>query len=100
MTTTTQPTLNEAQADTTTKPVNVFHDRGLSVAVFANKATVRDREMTFFDTSIERTYKDGEGFKKTHTLGKDDLPRAQLLLAQAWEWIVNQEAALRKAAAK
>src|SRR5438093_530214 len=65
-------------------------------------ANVRDHEMTFFNTEIQRTYKDkdSEGFKSTHSLGKDDLPRVQLLLGRAWEWIVDQEAALRKKAAK
>ena len=88
--------LTDTPAVTSTKPVKVFRDRGLSVSVFANKSTVRDREMTFFNTDIQRSYKDGETFKTTHSLGKDDLPRAQLLLAQAWEWIVNEEAVARR----
>lgn len=96
MTTAIQSGVTDAPADTATKPVKVFRDRGLSVSVFANKATVGDREMTFFNTYIQRSYKDGDQYKTTHALGKDDLPRGQLLFAQAWEWIVNEEAAARK----
>ena len=41
----------------------------------------------------------GDAFKATSSLDKDDLPAAQLLLAQAWAWMVQEEAALRKKAA-
>ena len=88
---TTAPTVPAAA----TKPVKVFRDRRLSVSVFPNRVTVRDQVRTFHNVSIQRTYKDGDGYKATHSLGKDDLPVIQLLLAQAWEWIVQEEATLR-----
>src|SRR5260370_25616866 len=74
-----------------TKPVKVFRDGRLSVSVFRNFVTVRDQERAFHNVSIQRTYKDGESFKSTHSLGKDDLPAIQLLLAPAWVWIVNED---------
>ena len=80
-----------------TKPVRVFRDRRLSVSVFRNPT--RDQERTFHSVFLQRSYKDGDAYKAIHSLGKDDLPAAQLLLAQAWEWLVNEEAALRKKAA-
>lgn len=86
-----------AVPETFTKPVRVFRDRRLSVSVFRNPT--RDQERTFHSVSLQRSYKDGDEYKATHSLGKDDLPAAQLLLAQAWEWLVNEEAALRKKAA-
>jgi hypothetical protein len=85
-----------AAAEAATKPVKVFRDRRLSVSIFRNRTTVRDREVTFHNIYLQRSYKDGEAYKTTHSLGKDDLPAAQLLLAQAWEWIVNEEAKLRQ----
>jgi hypothetical protein len=88
-----------AVPETSSKPVKVFRDRRLSVSVFRNRATVEDRERTFHSVSLQRSYKDGEAFKNTHSLGKDDLPAAQLLLAQAWQWIVGEEAAQRLKAA-
>src|SRR5438034_487730 len=82
----------QAATDSSTKPVKVFRDRRLSVSVFRNHATVRDQDRLFHNVSIQRAYKDGEELKNTHSFGKDDLPAVQLLLAQAWEWIVNEEA--------
>ena len=87
-----------APAETATKPVKVFRVRGLSASVFYNRATVRDREMIFPKVHLQRTYKFGDAFKTTTSLGRDDLPVAQLLLHQAWEWILNEEAARRKKA--
>lgn len=79
----------------TTKPVKVFRVRGLSVSIFRNTATVRDREVTFHKASLTRTYKDGDEFKTTGSLGRDHLLTAQQLLGQAWEWIVSEEAKLK-----
>src|SRR5207244_8058372 len=79
-----------------TKPVKVFRDGRLSISVFRNFATVREQERAFHNVSIQRSYKEGDGYKSTHSLGKDDLPAVQLLLAQAWQWIVTEDAALRK----
>ena len=89
-----------AAAESSTKPVKVFRDGRLSVSVFRNHATVRDQERVFHNAYLQRSYKDGDAFKTTSSLGKDDLPAAQLLLAQAWAWIVQEEATLRKNAAK
>src|SRR5207237_8579012 len=86
-------------AEPSTKPVKVFRDRRLSVSIFRNHATVRDEERVFLNAYLQRTYKDGEAYKTTSSLGKDDLPAAQLLLAQAWAWMVEEEAASRKKAA-
>ena len=83
-----------------TKPVKVFRDGRISVSVFRNRATVSGQERLFHNASLQRTYKEGETFKSTHSLGKDDLPVGQLLLSQAWEWIVNEEATLRKKAGR
>ena len=85
-------------AESSTKPVKVFRDRNLSVTIFRNHATVREQERVFHNAYVQRSYKEGDGFKTTSSLGKDDLPRVQLLVAQAWSWIVEQEAALKKAA--
>ena len=95
MTTVTQPALIEDSVGTSTKPAKVFRIRGLSVSVFQNRATVRDREVIFPKVHLQRTYKDGDTFKTTTSLGRDDLLVAQQLLQQAWEWIVTDEAAAR-----
>lgn len=78
------------------KPVKVFRIRGLSASIFPNQAKVRNREVIFHKVSLQRTYKDGDQFKTTTGLGRDDLPIAQLLLRQAWEWILDLEAKRRQ----
>ena len=56
----------------------------------------RDREVVFPKVHVQRTYKVGDEFKKTASLGRDDLLPAQQLLQQAWQWIVTEEAAARQ----
>jgi len=79
-----------------TKPSKVFRDRSISVSIFPNEVTIAGKKRVFHSVSIERSYKDGEDFKATHKLDKEDLPVVHLLIAQAWEWIVNEEATQRK----
>jgi len=86
--------------DSSTKPVKVFRDGRLSVSVFRNHATVHDKDRVFHNIYLQRSYKDGDTYKTTTSLGKDDLPKAQLLLAQTWQWVVNDEHTLRQKAAK
>lgn len=85
-----------APAKTGTKPAKVFKDRGVTISVFPNHATVKDRDVTFFNSLIERTYKNGMEFKRAYSFGKDDLLRVQQLVGHAYAWIVNEEAAARK----
>jgi hypothetical protein len=84
-------------AQTSTKPVQTFRLRGLSVSVFANAAETDDgRALTFHKVSLQRVYRDGNEFKTTSSLGRDDLPVARLLLRRAWEFILDAEAARGK----
>lgn len=78
---------------TTNKPWKVFRTAGVSASVFHNTAKTDDGERTFAKVSLSRSYRDGDEFKSTNSLGRDDLPIAALLLQQAWLAIVNDEAA-------
>ena len=78
---------------TTNKPWKVFRSSGVSASVFHNTAKTDDGERTFAKVSLSRTYREGNEFKSTTSLGRDDLPIAALLLQQAWLAIVNDEAA-------
>lgn len=85
----------DTPAKATTKPVHTIRLSGLSVSIFHNRVTVRDRgEMTLYNTILQRTYMDkkDDQFKTTSSFGRDDLPVAQLLLQRAWEWILDEEA--------
>ncbi len=70
------------------KPVMTFRLRGVKVAVFENKG----EQGAFYKTSLQRIYREGEEWKTTTSLSRDDLPVAQLLMRRAWEWILEHEA--------
>lgn len=81
---------------TTTKPVHVFRLRGLSASIFKNQAKSSDRGLPYFKVSLQKTYKDGDEFKTTNSLSRDDLPIADLLLKKAWVFILESEDKRRK----
>ena len=81
-----------------TKPVQVLRLRGVSASVFENHARSKDRDVTFYKVSLQRTYRDEEGFKTTTSFSRDDLPVAVHLLHQAWQFILEAETANRTAA--
>ena len=72
------------------RPVERFRSRGVTASVFRNASKDKDRP-PFYKVSLQRTYKDGDEFKTTASLGRDDLPIAALLLQNAWEFIVEAE---------
>jgi hypothetical protein len=80
----------------TITPAQQYRLRGLGVSIFANQA--KDRDVPFYKVSMQKTYKDGKDFRTTTSLGRDDLPVADLLLKKAWAWILEREAKDRKAA--
>lgn len=81
---------------TTTKPVRVFRLRGLSASVFRNRAKGKDRDLPYFKVSLKKTYRDGESFKTTTSLSRDDLPVADMLIKWAWSYILVTEEKQKK----
>lgn len=74
-----------------TRPLRTFRLRGVKASVFEN----RTEQGAFYKTSLQKVYRDGEEWKTTTSLGRDDLPVARLLLGRAWEFILESEAAAR-----
>lgn len=74
-------------------PAQVFRARGVKVSVFENVGQAGGRESKFYKTTVQRVYKEGEEFKTTTSLGRDDLPVARMLMQRAWEWIIEAESA-------
>lgn len=83
---------------TTTKPVRVFRLRGLSARVFRNYAKDENNKAPFFKVSLQKVYRDGEEFKTTTSLSRDDLPVADMLLKRAWSYILLTEEKQKKTA--
>ena len=78
---------------TTNKPWKVLRSSGVSASIFKNSVKTKDGDVTYFKVSLTRTYRDGDAWKSTTSLSRDDLPVAALLLQQAWSAIVKADAA-------
>ena len=79
-------------ASSTTKaarPVETIRLRGISASVFENVSD--DGKTTFHKVSLQRTYRQGDEWKNTQSLSRDDLPIAAMLLQKAWEYILQAE---------
>lgn len=74
-----------------TKPEKVFRSAGVSASVFRNTTDTKEGESTFYKVALTRSYRDGNEYKSTASLGRDDLPVATLLLERAWTYIVDVE---------
>jgi len=81
-----------SSAKDTNAPVQAFRLRGMSASIFENQAKSADRTITFHKVALQRTYRDGNEWKTTTSLGRDDLPLARLLLDRAWQYILDAEA--------
>ncbi len=60
---------------------------------FSNSTEVDGRQVSYHKVTVQRTYRDGDEFKTTTSYGRDDLPIVSLLVARAWEFILDAEAA-------
>ena len=78
----------KAPAKNPNAPVFTMRRKGVSVSVFENQS---GEGKTFYKTSLQRTYKEGEEFKTTNSLSRDDLPVAQILMGKAYEFILDAE---------
>src|SRR5688500_5220712 len=70
------------------KPIKTIRLRGVSASIFANKAKVDGKDMTFHKVSVQRAYKDGDDWKHTSSFSRDDLPVVNTVLQRAWEFIL------------
>lgn len=70
------------------KPAHEIRLGSIRVTIWANQA---NDERTWFNTSVARRYKDGDQWKDTTSLRRDDLPLAAKALDMAHDWIWKQE---------
>ena len=80
-----------ADSKDTTKPVETFRKRGVSVSVFANEG--KDKSRPLYKVALQRTYKKDGEFRTTGSLSREDIPVARHLLEQAWESVMEREEA-------
>ena len=72
------------------KPIKKFAAGGISAAVFENSGKAGEK---YPSVVLQRTYKQGNEWKHTHSLRLADLPKACLLLNKAFEFLACKEEA-------
>ena len=62
--------------------------------IWANESEDHD---LWFNATISRVYKNGEGWRETNTLRRDDLPIAMKAIDMAYSWMWRKQVQLQKA---
>jgi hypothetical protein len=75
------------------KPVKTFRFRGISASVFENTTHADDQPVRFFKVNLQRTFKRDGKYEHNSSFGRDDIPVAMHVLDQAWQFILETEAA-------
>ncbi len=79
---------NSSATKNPNSPVFTQRRKGVSVSVFENQS---QEGKTYYKASLQRTYKEGDEFKTTSSLSRDDLPVATMLMQKAYEFILDAE---------
>lgn len=76
--------------ETKNKPVKKYRAGAVSATVWNNQGKQEDgKEFSYSTISLERSYKDRAGaWQTTNSLRINDLPRAEVVLHQAYEFLV------------
>ena len=70
-------------------PEKKFRAGAISATIWKNEALTHEgKPISFNRVSIERTYKDNNEWKKTHSYKYQDLPKIALVAQKAYEYIV------------
>jgi hypothetical protein len=75
------------------QPEQKFQAGAVQATVWRNEGKTKDgKDFNFLTVSVQRGYKDKDGnWQNTTALRTNDVPRAQLVLTQAWEYINTKE---------
>lgn len=72
----------------TKKPAHEIRINGVRASIWRNES---DRGVRF-NTTFERSYRDGEEWKSTESFGRDDLLTLGFVATEAVRWIMQQPA--------
>ena len=73
------------------KPVHKVKAGPVVATIWANEVQSDNGPNVYYTISLDRAYKDKEDWKHTNSLRTNDLPKAQLVLAKAYEWLALTE---------
>ncbi len=77
--------------EATTAPLKRFTLGDISAAVFANERQVNGATRVVHNVSVSRSYEKDGRYHRTHSFGKDDLPRLAQVLKEAEAFIDKVE---------
>lgn len=77
---------NKPATETTNKPIHEIRVNGIRATIWANQTEKGVR----YNTTFERSYKDGEDWKNTDSYGREDLLVMAYIAKEAFRWIVSQ----------
>lgn len=66
----------------------------IRATIWANETEDHD---VWFNATISRLYKNGEGWRETNTLRRDDLPVAMKAIDMAYSWMWRKQVQLQRA---
>jgi len=74
--------------ETGNRPEKKFSSGAISVAIWRNE-TVKDGKPSSFKTvTLQRSYKKGDKWETTSSFGVNDLPKAALVIGEAYKYLV------------
>ncbi|MDD9953446.1 MAG: hypothetical protein OXR66_03855 [Candidatus Woesearchaeota archaeon] len=73
-------------------PVKSFKAGALQIAIWENQSEINGQPQSYKTVSFDRRYKDKDGnWKSTSQLRLNDLPKAALILNEAYKYLVLTE---------
>jgi len=80
--------------ETKTPPVEKIRRKSISASIWRNEG----KNGAFYNVTFERSFKDGDDYKNSHSYGQDDVLVLGQLTSLVWEKINELQAADRAAA--
>jgi hypothetical protein len=78
--------INKPETETNKAPVHTIRVNGIRASIWANQTEKGVR----YNTTFERSYRDGEEWKNSDSYGREDLLVLAFVARQAFAWIVSQ----------
>lgn len=73
-------------AKTTNKPAHEIRLGTIKATIWKQPGT---NKKVYYNVTVARIFKDGDEWKTTQSFGRDDLPKLELCIKKAYEWILT-----------
>jgi len=73
------------------RPEKTFRQGSCSASVFANTITKNGKPVQMQKVSVQKSYKDKDGWKNTNSYDINDLPKLALVANKAYDYLTAKE---------